>query len=208
LYCIGIQMFFELFTNPATVQALSAVVTQGQAKLAADQQALLNAQIAADPGGVMATQVKTDKDALQSTYIDPKTADLSAAVADFKQWAGFALTLNNVVKPGADQAAELQATKDDLANQNVQLQQAARMHRRRFLDNMPTGGTGFMPHTADNLAMIAFFIGYLTFFIAMWIKFVPTFKGKMIAGPIVCFLSYWFIGFVFTQVFGMRSQPN
>jgi len=200
-------MFFEFFKNPAAVQAAEAVVAQDQAQLAKDQQALLNAQIASDPGGVMATQVKADKDALYSTYTNPKSADLSDAVADFNQWAGFALTLNNVVKPGADKAAELQATKDDLANQDVRLQQAARMHRRRFLDNMPTKGTGFMPHTADNLAMIAFFIGYVTFFIAMWIKFVPTFKGKMIVGPVVCFLSYWLLGFVMTQIFGMRSQP-
>jgi hypothetical protein len=103
--------------------------------------------------------------------------------------------------------AELQDKYNDLQKQSTQLDQAARTHRRRFLDSMPRDGTGVLPHTADNLAMIAFFVGYITLFVALWIKFVPTFQGKMIVGPIVAFLSYWLVGFGMSQLFGMRSQP-
>lgn len=200
-------MLFEMFGNSQQVAALQAQVNAQQQVLAKDQAALDAAKAANDPNGVMAAQVQLDKDTLNNDYIVPSQQDLTAAVDDFNQWSSFALTLNKVIKPGADQMAELQDRYNDLQEQSTQLDQAARMHRRRFLDSAPQGGTGILPHTADNLAMIAFFLGYIVLFVALWINFVPTFQGKMIVGPIAAFLSYWIVGFGFSQLFGMRSQP-
>ena len=200
-------MLFEMFGNSQQIAALQAQVNAQEQVLEKDKAALAAAKAAGDPNGVMAAQVQLDKDTLDKNYITPSQQDVSAAVEDFNQWSSFAVTLNNVVKPGAEQMAELQDKYNDLQKQSTQLDQAARMHRRRFLDSTPRDGTGFLPHTADNLAMIAFFVGYITLFVALWIKFVPTFQGKMIVGPIVAFLSYWLVGFGMSQLFGMRSQP-
>ena len=200
-------MLFEMFGNSQQVAALQAQVNAQQQVLAKDQAALAAAQAASDPNGVMAAQVQVDKDTLNDNYILPSQQDLKAAVDDFNQWSAFALTLNNVVKPGTTQMDALQDTYNELQEQSIQLDQAARMHRRRFLDNAPRSGTGILPHTADNVAMMVFFVGYITLFVALWIKFVPTFKGKMIVGPIVAFVSYWMMGFAISQVFGLRSQP-
>jgi len=200
-------MLFEMFGNSQQIAALQAQVNAQQQVLEKDKAALAAAIAAGDPNGVMAAQVQLDKDTLNNDYIVPSQQDLSAAVDDFNQWSSFALTLNNVVKPGAEQTKALQDKYNELQNQSVQLDQAARMHRRRFLDSVPRGGTGVIPHTADNLAMMAFFAGYIVLFIALWIKFVPTFQGKMIVGPIVAFLSYWMVGFGVSQFFGLRSQP-
>jgi hypothetical protein len=200
-------MLFEMFGNSQQIAALQAQVNAQQQVLEKDKAALAAAKASGDPNGVMAAQVQYDKDTLNNDYIVPSQQDLSAAVDDFNQWSSFALTLNNVVKPGAQQMEALQDKYNELQNQSVQLDQAARMHRRRFLDSAPQGGTGVLPHTADNLAMIAFFVGYIVLFIALWIKFVPTFQGKMIVGPIVAFLSYWMVGFGVSQFFGLRSQP-
>jgi hypothetical protein len=196
-----------MFGNSQQIAALQAQVNAQEQVLEKDKAALAAAKAAGDPNGVMVAQVQLDKDTLDKNYITPSQQDVSAAVEDFNQWSSFAVTLNNVVKPGAEQMAELQDKYNDLQKQSTQLDQAARMHRRRFLDSTPRDGTGVLPHTADNLAMIAFFVGYITLFVALWIKFVPTFQGKMIVGPIVAFLSYWLVGFGMSQLFGMRSQP-
>ena len=200
-------MLFEMFGNSQQIAALQAQVNAQEQVLEKDKEALAAAKAAGDPNGVIAAQVQLDKDTLEKNYITPSQQDVSAAVDDFNQWSSFAVTLNNIVKPGAEQMTELQNKYNELQNQSVQLDQAARMHRRRFLDSTPQGGTGVLPHTADNLAMIAFFVGYITLFVALWIKFVPTFQGKMIVGPIVAFLSYWLVGFSISQLFGVRSQP-
>jgi len=200
-------MLFEMFGNSQQIAALQAQVNAQEQVLEKDKEALAAAKAAGDPNGVIAAQVQLDKDTLEKNYITPSQQDVSAAVDDFNQWSSFAVTLNNIVKPGAEQMTELQNKYNELQNQSVQLDQAARMHRRRFLDSTPQGGTGVLPHTADNLAMIAFFVGYITLFVALWIKFVPTFQGKMIVGPIVAFLSYWLVGFGISQFFGVRSQP-
>ena len=200
-------MLFEMFGNSQQIAALQAQVNAQEQVLEKDKAALAAAKAAGDPNGVMIAQVQLDKDTLDKNYITPSQQDVSAAVEDFNQWSSFAVTLNNIVKPGAEQMAELQDKYNNLQKQSTQLDQAARMHRRRFLDSMPRDGTGVLPHTSDNLAMIAFFVGYITLFVALWIKFVPTFQGKMIVGPIVAFLSYWLVGFGISQLFGMRSQP-
>jgi len=198
---------FEFFATQTDVAAAQANVNVTQQKLAAEKAALLNLQKQVDPNGTMKIQVDADKQALQTTYIEPTTEKLREAVAEFGQWSGFARTLNDLAKPSGDQTTALQTTLADLANQDTALEQSARMHRRRFLDNFPQVGTGLLPHTGDNVAMGAFFIGFAVFFAAVWILYVPQFTAKNIVGPVAFLPLYWIVGTAFLSFFGTRDQP-
>ena len=198
---------FEFFATQTDVAAAQANVNVTQQKLTAEKAALLNLQKQVDPNGTMKIQVDADKQALQTTYIEPTTEKLQEAGAEFGQWSGFARTLNDLAKPSGDQTTALQSTLADLANQDTALEQSARMHRRRFLDNFPQVGTGLLPHTGDNVAMGAFFIGFAVFFAAIWILYVPQFTAKNIVGPLVFLPVYWIVGTAFLSFFGTRDQP-
>ena len=199
---------FEYFATQTDVAAAQATVNVTQQKLAADQATLANLQKQVDPNGAMAAQVATDKQTLQTTYIDPTSQQLNDTVANFSQWSGFARTLNDLVKPSGDQTTALQTTLAELLNQDTALEQAARMQRRRFLDNFPQVGTGLFSHTGDNIAMGAFFLGFAVFFAAVWILYVPQFPAKNIVGPLVFLPVYWIGGTTFLSVFGTRDQPT
>jgi hypothetical protein len=199
---------FEFFATQTDVAAAQAAVNVSEQKLTTDRATLLQLQREVDPNGTMGRQVAADATTLQNSYIAPKTAALQDAVDKFTQWSEFAFTLNNVVRPGADQTAALQSNLSNLAQEDTQLEQAARMHRRRFLDNFPQEGAGTIPYTSDNLAMIAFFVGFAVFFAGIWLVHVPQFSGKMIVGLMIGFLLYWVVSHTILKQFGTRDQPS
>jgi len=198
---------FEFFVATQTdVDAAQAAVNLTKSNLEKEQAALAILQKEVDPNGTTAAKVKADKEVLQKSYIDPNTAQLNDAVAQFAQQSGFARTLNDLVKPSGDQVADLQSTLNELNNKDTVLEQSARMHRRRFLDNFPQQGAGIIPHTGDNTAMVVFFVCFAVFFAAMWNLYVPNFPYKnWVAGPIAYLFIYWLVSTMFLTLFGKRE---
>jgi len=199
---------FEFFVATQTdVAAAQAAVNLTKSNLEKEQATLATLQKEVDPNGTMSDQVKADKQELQKSYIKPNTAQLNDAVSQFAQQSGIARTLNDLVKPSGDQVADLQSTLNELNNKDTVLEQSARMHRRRFLDNFPQAGAGIIPRTEDNTAMVIFFVCFAVFFAAMWNLYVPTFPYKnWVAGPIAYLLVYWLVSTMFLSLFGKREK--
>jgi len=170
-------------------QVALATLTAEKLKVTQAQQAYATA----NPQGAMADQVQQDQQTLRSSYSDPTQRELDQALFDCLEAGVTLTTLQTVAGPSQDYTRTLQEKADRLTAEQSQLTQKIRTQRRSFMDAFPQGGTGGkwgIPHTADDFAMLLFFLGFVATYSVAFSKFVPSSSYKVWIG-ILGFLIAW-----------------